>query len=327
MIRVRTNGKYHLPKLIHNSKYVRLEDDNRFITIEEEKKFRETKLKSISGNLKEIAKSLWAEQKSQPKFRLISIETSSGCNQTCKFCPVNKNNDPRPPGLLPDLLLEKICNELERMRYSNTILLFGNNEPLLDDRIVNIINMFRKSCPDAYIKLLTNGLLIDVNLAFNLFTQGLSTLTINNYSHNSSIIIKPVMEIIGSAERFDCLDLRISLRDLDDSLTNRCGEVQSSNDFDYSEIFCNLPFVDLNITYTGNVSFCCFDSLGKSSVGNINKHSLQQIWYGSLMYDLRKGLFSNRSLSTLCSVCDFDGFRDPMQDWTLPLTREDLIDK
>lgn len=323
MIRIKGSSTYACLNDLVNNKFVNIETNNRFITSENEKYLEYDRVEKISHSQKEIANFIWNNQK--PPFKLISIETSSRCNQICKFCPVNRDNDPRPVGLLPSEIINKIADELSDINYTGTILLFGNNEPLLDKRIVSHVALFRKSCPKAYIKLLTNGILLTSELAVELFKQGLSTLTINNYSDNNSFSTS-VKRIIESAEIFGCYDLRISLRSLSQLLTNRCGQVTSQNPINHKSIFCNLPFVDLCITYTGIVTLCCFDAIQQSCMGDIYKSTLIDIWHGKEFQVIRDNQLANNRISIpLCSVCDFDGFRDPMQDWVLPLTREDLL--
>ena len=218
MIRIREQNKFKLSPPYYSNKFLKIEENNRYITAEFEKKHTIQNLYLLSKNTKQLIHDL--NKNSAKTFSLISIETSSKCNLDCSFCPVNKEKDPRPPGLLPMELIEKIAYELSEINYSSAILPFGNNEPLLDIRIFDIITLFREKCPKSYIKLLTNGTLLTVEKTVKLFEHGLSTLTINNYS-SSYKLIRPVEEIISNSKKFKCYDLRISLRNNNENLTNR----------------------------------------------------------------------------------------------------------
>jgi len=322
MIRVREQGGFKLP-LRYCNKYIEVGVSNRYITTEEEKKLSFDRLSILSENSRKLIFDL---NGGFPKiFSLISIETSSGCNQNCPFCPVNNSVDPRPRNLLPMEFIEKIANELSTINYSFAILPFGNNEPLLDERIFEIISIFREKCPKSYIKLLTNGLLLSVEKALKLFECGLNTLTINNYSSTNKLS-NPVCDIIDNAKEFICKDLRISLRNKSESLTNRGGSIFVNCNIDYRNIFCALPFVDLNISFTGNFKLCCFDALGETNFGSVGNSSLVEIWNSDNFIEIRKKIIRSRKLIDFCAKCNFDGFRDPLQDWVMPLMREDLLD-
>lgn len=275
----------------------------------------------VNERLHPLVADLWAGE--PPLFRLISVETRSRCNMGCTFCPVNRSVDPREPGLLPMATIEKIAGELAALNYRHTILLFGNNEPLLDDRIPGIIRTFRASCPEATIRILTNGTSLTNALAASLFEAGLSTLVINNYTDGRTLI-KPVRRLIQDGDRFAHNDIRVSVRRVDEVLTNRAGAAPNKQGLKTPLAqFCALPFVDLHVTYTGRVVLCCFDARGVSDFGNVNDHSLKELWEGRQFQAVRSGLLKkDRGAHHLCAGCDFDGFRDPYQDTSKPLLRD-----
>lgn len=47
-------------------------------------------------------------------------------------------------------LFKKIIDELHELNYSKSLALFDNNEPFLDERIVEFQKYVRKSLPDAF---------------------------------------------------------------------------------------------------------------------------------------------------------------------------------
>jgi radical SAM protein with 4Fe4S-binding SPASM domain len=264
---------------------------------------------------------LWKEE--AQLFRVISIETRSRCNLGCTFCPVNKTDDPREPGLLPMETIERLASSLKALKYRHTILLFGNNEPLLDKRITDIIGIFRSSCPASTIRILTNGTTLTTESALSLFKAGLSTLVINNYTDGQSLI-KPVQRLLHQAYKFRQLDVRISVRKRDEVLTNRAGAAPNKAGLESPLAqFCALPFVDLHIAYTGQVVLCCFDATGKTDFGNVNDSSLKDLWESQQFRAVRSELMmKNRAAHPMCAGCDFDGFRDPYQDTSKPLLRD-----
>jgi MoaA/NifB/PqqE/SkfB family radical SAM enzyme len=220
-----------------------------------------------------------------------------------------------------------MAGELAALKYRHTILLFGNNEPLLDDRITDIIRTFRRSCPESTIRILTNGTTLTNALALSLFEAGLTTLVVNNYTDGRTLI-RPVRRLIEDADRFAHRDIRVSVRRVDEVLTNRAGAAPNKARLAAPlKQFCALPFVDLHVTYTGRVVLCCFDAKGASDFGNVNDSSLRELWEGRQFRAVRSELLrKNRGAHQLCAGCDFDGFRDPYQDTSKPLLRDQEFD-
>lgn len=252
----------------------------------------------------------WADE--TPLFRIISIETRTGCNFTCSFCPVAKDKDPRPLKSMSWLLLQDIANQLQDLNYQDNIFLFCNNEPLLDDRLPKIVSLFREKCPNARIKILTNGLLLSLELVNELFDNGLSTLEIDNYTDGKRVI-RPIMDLIKNSKKFIEKDIRIIMRRRVEKLTNRGGTAPNVEKLTSSlSDFCALPFTDLNITPSGKVTLCCIDALAQEIVADATKESIVDIWKGNKLQHIRKGLMQgDRQISSLCSVCDYNGFRSP----------------
>ena len=190
-------------------------------------------------------------------FRIVAIETTSGCNLSCSFCPVGKLVDRRASGELSWNILTKILGELEDIRYADTVNLFGNNEPLLDERIFSIVRLARKKLPIASIKIVTNGTQADRNTIHSLFDAGLSRLVINNYS--KSVLVPVVSDILENSSEFDEYDIFISIRDPNEVLTTRGGRAPNKTEPGFDPRgFCALPFIDINVDYRGCVVNCCF---------------------------------------------------------------------
>ena len=81
----------------------------------------------------------------------IEIETINRCNSTCSFCPVSRLIDPRAGARMTEETYRGIIEELCEWNYTGTLNLFSNNEPFLDKRIIEFVNIARENLPDAYI--------------------------------------------------------------------------------------------------------------------------------------------------------------------------------
>ena len=258
-------------------------------------------------------------------FQLILIETRAGCNYMCAFCPVSRHVDPRPPGEMSIPLLRQLAGELADIGYAGRIALFGNNEPLLDPRLAEIVKLFRDACPDSDIRVLTNGTYASLDRVKILFEAGLSTLVINNYTDGSRFIV-PVRSLIRAGDQLLPFDIRISIRNRDEVLTTRAGHAPNKLiPASAPHGFCALPFTDIYVSYTGKVNLCSFDAYGDVTIGDVKDEPILEIWRSELLGSYRSSLLrSVRGGLTLCENCDYDGFRAPRLLGDSPITRDNF---
>ncbi|HZB31615.1 MAG TPA: radical SAM/SPASM domain-containing protein [Streptosporangiaceae bacterium] len=301
---------------------VEITHDTAVIALESEKN-RPEHVDGVNTVLRPIFEQMWHH--ASPLFRIVSVETRSSCNYTCSFCPVSRSVDPREAGEMSLELLQRIAGELADLRFAGRIALFGNNEPLLDRRLADIVRMFRSSCPKADLRILTNGVLATPDLVGELFEAGLSTLTVNNYTDGRRLIA-PVWTLIAAADRLRPFDIRISVRSRTETLTTRAGLAPNKpHPTRTPQGFCALPFTDLHISYTGDVNLCCFDAYGSVSMGKVTDASIVDIWQAPGFAVHRRSLLrGSRAGLSLCQHCDFDGFREPATNVGRKVTRADL---
>lgn len=241
-----------------------------------------------------------------PLFNRVEIETYNKCNGICSFCPVNKYNDTRKPVLMEEYIFKKIINDLEELKYSDRIALYSNNEPLLDLRIFDFSRYMREHLPKARIHMFTNGTLFTMDKFLRLIPF-LDELIIDNYTEDLSLI-KPVQEIKDFCEKNPKYIKKVSivLRKPHEFLSTRGGDAPNRKIKKKStECSCTLPFQQLVIRPTGEVSLCCNDPLGKCTMGNLREESILEVWHGEKYSHLRKKLACGREYVKHCQYCDF----------------------
>jgi radical SAM protein with 4Fe4S-binding SPASM domain len=83
---------------------------------------------------------------------------------------------------------------------------------------------------------------------------------------------------------------------------------------------CGLTYFALGIHYNGDVVACCFDVHGEMTLGNVMNQSLEEIWHGPAMQEIRDAHLSRRlEKFPLCAKCD-----EIQRDVALPdLAKED----
>lgn len=240
-----------------------------------------------------------------PLFNHIEIETINRCNGSCSFCPVNHKEDPREKAVMSDDLFKNIVNQLQEINYSGRFTTFSNNEPLLDDRIVEFNQYAREHLPNARIHMFTNGTLMTLD-KFTALTDILDELIIDNYQQELKLI-KPCQAIVEYCEKHPALKEKVTivLRKPKEILTSRGGTAPNRSELiEYCKDRCLLPFKQLIVRPTGQISLCCNDALGKYTLGNASKEKLLDIWYGSKFQMVRKCLYEGRENWGNCKYCD-----------------------
>lgn len=259
-----------------------------------------------------MAMQLWLKS---PRFcRTVEIETINRCNGQCEFCPVNRKADPRPFAQMKDDLLQRILMDLQQHSYSGFLGLQSNNEPLMDRNMAERIALARRLCPKAHLYTYTNGLLLNYDLLVSLFDAGLDSMVIDNYDENLQLLphIKDILDRLEKS-RISWIRDRIVVNVISPKAirSNRGGQAPNKQPHQFHEYLkfrqmgCLLPFNQLIIRPTGEVSLCCQDALGKYTLGNAEEKSLDEIWYGQKAAQVRMELSEKgRRALSLCRHCD-----------------------
>ncbi len=102
---------------------------------------------------------LWktTSRRRSPGFpRTLQIQTQTGCNAACVFCPYSTTVDSQPRGAMKRELFEKIIDEIAEhgVRRISPYLM---NEPFLDPAIIEKLVYIKKKIPRARLVVTTNG--------------------------------------------------------------------------------------------------------------------------------------------------------------------------
>lgn len=240
-----------------------------------------------------------------PLFDHIEVETINRCNGVCSFCPVNVYSDTREKEIMSWTLFKKIIDQLEKLDYTGRISLFSNNEPMLDERIIELHQYAREHLPNAWFHIFTNGTLLTLD-KFKKLIPYLNELIIDNYNQELKLIpnSKAIKEYC-EAHRELMDKVTIVLRKPNEILTSRGGDAPNRSELiSYGDETCVLPFKQLIIRPDGKVSLCCNDPLGKNTLGDLNKESIFDVWYGLRFTQVRKALIKGRREWKHCVYCD-----------------------
>lgn len=323
MIRIRFERKPDVVGSMVLGEYVHVEESQDYIALESEKDWA-TQREGANRRLRDLFRETFLGCGEEPSlFSVIGLQTVTSCNMDCNFCPVNRKVYAGKMAFMSWALLKKIARELSDLKYDGQILLFTNNEPLLDRRLPAITALLRKACPESHIKVLTNGLLLSEGIITELFGAGLSCLVVNNYTDGCRLM-PVVAKLIRQAHVYASQDIRVHVRQSAAKLTTRAGQAPNREAGSALGLFCALPFTDLTISHSGVVNQCCFDALVTTNVGSVSKATLVELWSSAGLEALRRDLMEcRREVNALCAKCDFDGFRTPFHH-SIKFTRDHL---
>ena len=239
-------------------------------------------------------------------FKKVFIETVSYCNNDCIFCPVSSKAVAREPGnFMSEDLYTKILKELKDISFKGSVAFHCNNEPLLDKRLVSWIRRARSLLKTNYFYLYTNGILMDIKLANQLFDAGLNRIIIDNYNDEHELI-PSVRDIIRGSSLIRG-EVIVDYRFKNDYFGNRAGESPNAEFLlkKALKLICVRPLMEIVVGYDGTVPLCCADGLWRVKMGNTAEYSLKDIWFSDAFRSIRSSLLKgDRRCTEICKVCD-----------------------
>ena len=244
------------------------------------------------------------DKRELPLFSSVEIEIINRCNGECPFCPVNRHVDPRKMKRMEEGLFKKIIRELGELNYSGRLALHSNNEPFLDERIIEFAQYAREQVPKAFIYLYTNGTLVTLD-KFKRIIPYLDRMVIDNYDDGLKLH-KNVQEIHEYCRNDFILDKKVEIhvRKVNEVLNTRGGQSPNNTKKETLRMSCILPYKQMVIRPDGKTSLCCNDPYGKNTLADLDWMTLKEAWYSDRYEKVRKALRKRRSRVNLCRYCD-----------------------
>lgn len=302
---------------------------------------RDYYIKKEGVNLKNLINSIF--KKNVPKFpNTVLLETQSGCNGMCVFCPYESIEKILPKGRMKDELFLKIVDEISYFKIKKIIPCFIN-EPLLDASLIDKLGYIRKKAPETRISLTTNASLLTEDKIrrilkegsvdeFNISFQGISRETYEtsmkglNYEKTlenvktllrlrETSIKRPTVTIttvetnIVEQELKKAKDFwgRLGAYFKTLAFETRSGDVSQKLKMKSKRISfmnCKRPFNTMVISFDGKVPICCVDYTRRVVLGDTNKEQLYDIWHGPSFFGVRKKLIEGKGFEIpACRDC------------------------
>lgn len=258
--------------------------------------------------------------------REVSIETQAFCNARCTFCPYPTLE--RIGERMADETISRLIEEMATFRVPFFFSPFKVNEPLLDKRLVPICEAVNDRCPNAALRIFTNGsALTDANAEGIGRLRNVAHLWVSLNSHkpdeyealmglpfertaarldalHASRFPHPVMlSCVGYPNedfRRYCFDRWPNF----DSMALQRGGWLGAIDPDRDTI-PDTPcarWFELSIMATGVVSLCCMDGSGQYAIGDITKQTMREVYNAPHWRERREQMLSRRAVHP-CNTC------------------------
>lgn len=237
-------------------------------------------------------------------FRHINIQTNNRCTRRCHFCYYGIIEELPPLELMSESLFKKIISELVELNFKGRISLYEINEPMTDKRIYKFLSYIKEKLPEAFQLLVSNGDLLTKDKAEKLFDNGLDELRVNCYSKDE---VKKNIELVKYLKNKG-YRAKIIKNYKATEWDSRGGHIKEY----YRKARkapCELVYKQIIIKPSGKVGSCINDFFDVNVMGDTNKQTLKEIWFGDRFERLRKQLINKkRQYAKLCSQCDYVGY-------------------
>lgn len=278
-----------------------------------------------------------------PFPRVIQIQTKSGCNAKCVFCPNSLVGPRLTHGEMEWELFTKIAQEITHHPVAR-ISPYLMNEPLLDRRLGDKIRYLAERKHTAtIIKINSNGALLDEEMGEQLIESGLDRINfsvhgIRKETYESQMVGLKLERVLENIDRFlelkkrkgatkprvrvtmvrtkaieeelpeimaywKARGVRVNVRPLENRAMKEIAAT-GLNPRNWKPFsFCNRLFEQAYILYNGDVVLCCVDWERTTILGNLKEQSLEEIWNSPRFMEIRKRYLAGDLKGLLCQKC------------------------
>lgn len=279
-------------------------------------------------------------------FRVM-IENTNTCDARCTFCPHKKMK--RSVGTMEHSLFERIINECLSLRI-DYITIYGFGEPLLDPGFFKKVR-YAKCKGIKRVTTNTNGYFLNRDKAKEAIESGLDEIyiSIDAATEETYAKIRPNLNLKTVEENIKELvqirrnkDKSLVLLSYVESIFNKhetrkflskwtkivdnvsISQIHNwTGEIDYGESNishrkkdpCRLLWNDMVINWDGSVPLCCNDYEGRIILGNMKTDSIQDIWGGKKLEEIRNFHIKREFHKIpICEHCEYN-FHDKSAWW------------
>lgn len=296
------------------------------------------------GSLGALYRRLFKKERPLPAFpRVVQIQTKTGCNARCVFCPNSIIGGRLPKGEMDWDLFKKIVDEIVQYPVSR-ISPYLMNEPLMDRRLPEMISyIVRNKRPETIVKINSNASLLDDEMAEGLIESGLDRINfsvhgIRKETYESQMVGLSLERVLQNIDNFLELKkrkgaqkprvrvtmvktkaieeeleeilsywkkrgVRVNIRPLENRARCEIAD-RGINPGKWKPFeWCNRLFEQAYILHDGRVVLCCVDWEQTTILGDLKRESLKDVWNSERYMDIRRRFLKGELKGLLCESC------------------------
>jgi 8-amino-3,8-dideoxy-alpha-D-manno-octulosonate transaminase len=172
-------------------------------------------------------------------------------------------------------LFRKTIDDLAEMGYSGRVHPHFYGEPLLDERLQELVMYIGARLPRADVVIYSNGDYLTLDLFARLIAAGTDSFVITPHDGKALDRVKALYSYANTRSEFkDRIEYRVFTEET--PLSSRAGLVSPAKVQVIKS--CMFPSECIVIDYLGNVVLCCDDYFSSVILGNVRDENLMQIW-------------------------------------------------
>jgi MoaA/NifB/PqqE/SkfB family radical SAM enzyme len=303
--------------------------------------------KALLSQAKPIRKLMLAAGRDRSPIlpEIVQIESTNICNAKCVFCP--RDDMHRKQGIMSFELFTKIVDECAALGITH-VRVHNYGEPFVDKNLVEKVR-YAKQKGIKEVGMISNGSLITEAVARGMIDAGLDAINISVDASGKEVFESTRVglkydTVIANIERLVRLraesgkrrpKLILSFvrqnnsadeqafiehwRKIADKihitdLHNWGGTLHQQSDVNYP---CYRPWLTFTVLWDGRVALCCADFDGHTVLGDLNTHSIQEIWNNDAYRAVRREHLESGG-PDVCRSCDLPRKDSPL--WVTKLT-------
>jgi len=274
---------------------------------------------------------------------IVQIESTNICNAKCVFCPRDEMH--RRQGIMSVELFRKIVDECAQLGITH-VRMHNYGEAFIDRKLVEKVK-YAKEKGISEVGLISNGSLISEPVARGMIDAGLDAINISVDASGKEVFEATRIglkydKVIANIERLLRLRTESGKRrpklilsfvrqnnSADEQafiehwksiadkihvtdLHNWAGTLNTESDVNFP---CYRPWLTFTVLWDGRVSLCCADFDGKTILGDLNTHTIAEIWNAEPYRNARRQHLESGG-PDVCRACDL-----PRKDSPLWITK------
>ena len=269
-----------------------------------------------------------------PEFpRTVQVQTRTGCNADCIWCPYGESFPTQPKGVMEQELFERIIEECARHKVRR-LSPYLMNEPFLDRDLPKKIKFMHDNCPTAKVVVTSNGSMLRPDVVKEVLDLGpaLHALYISFQGMEKESYEKTMRGAMKFEQTFENVsylvdemkrrnatypELWITMVDTNvidakkavqywqsqgvrskyTTLENRGGNIKDAGDIAHTAMdyytTCTRLMKQAYILFNGDMVICCTDYSRQMVFGNMANSSIHDVWNGPTAVGYRKAYLNN----------------------------------